>query len=292
MRKKNLFKIVAVAGVLICAALVYTYAQKNTGGQKEEDIEKAELPGTVTNDDPWKEMDKLVHAYYGENGFSYKGLLKLIDDNGEQEKVIEEHLFECAFSKNEFQYALDSIEIINQGEYVMVVDHRRKAMSLSATGRQSAGSKLFDMEQFKKMMLEQKADAAVTQSEKEKMLTIENIQHPQIQGYRIYYDPKTYKINKMLIGVLRFSSLSDDEEYTEDEKVNENKSIATENEESSEEEIDAYTYYVEIDYKESNELNKGDFNPLQKFVRINQNKVELQPGYNHYQLLNTTAQTE
>lgn len=305
MRKKKLFRISAAISLLVCLALAYTYAQKNIGGRNsekesivKEDFEEAEVPGTPTNDDSWKEMDKLVHAYYGDNGFSYKGSLKLIDDNGEKEKVIEEHSFECAFSKNEFQYLLDSIEVINQGKYVMAVDHRSRIISLSATGKQSQGSQLFDMEQFKKMMVEQKADASVSQSGNEKMLTIDNIQHPQIQGYRIYYDPQTYKINKMLIGMLRFSPLSDEEQsYIENEKpsVNENKtSEAVKSEEDQEEtEVDTYSYYVEISYKESHELASGkEFNPLQKIVKISNNKIELQPAFGNYQLLSANAQTE
>jgi hypothetical protein len=306
MYNKKLIKTLAALALFIGLALVYTYAQKNTDkpGTKEENPEKAEAPekteapGTPTNDDPWKEMDKLVRAYYGKNGISYKGLIKLIDDNGDEEKVLEEHVFEYAFSRNNFHYSLDSMEFINQDKYLMAVDHRNKLISLSAAGKQQIGTQLFDMEEFKKIMQEQKANAEVTQSGNEKMLTIDSIQHPQVQGYRIYYDPQTYKINKMLIGMLRLSPLDEgDENYIETNSPVANESETKEidkNEVNTEEtEIDTYSYYVEIIYRESHELLSGakGFDPVQKFVKINKDKIELQPAFTTYQL-STTAQTE
>jgi len=301
MRNKKMIKFVTALVLFIGLALIYTYAQKNSGTPptEEKNEEQAEIPGTPTNDDPWKEMDKLVHAYYGTNGISYKGLIKLIDDNGDQEKVLEEHGFEYAFSRNNFQYSLDSMEFINQDKYIMAVDHRNKLISLSAAGKQQTGTQLFDMEEFKKIMQEQKANAEVTQSGNEKMLTIDNIQHPQIQGYRIYYDPQTYKINKMLIGMLRLSPLTEeDENYIENDSPVANESDTKEaekNEVSREEtELDTYSYYVEIIYRESHELSTGEkgFDPIQKFVKISKDKIELQPAFTAYELLHTAAQTE
>lgn len=301
MHNKKWIKILTALVLFIGLALVYTYAQKNTDKRdtKEESPEKAEVPGTPTNDDPWKEMDKLVHAYYGTNGISYKGLIKLIDDNGEEEKVLEEHWFEYAFSRNNFHYSLDSMEFINEDKYIMAVDHRNKLISLSAAGKQQTGTQLFDMEEFKKIMQEQKANAEVTQSGNEKMLTIDNIQHPQIQGYRIYYDPQTYKINKMLIGMLRLSPLTEeDENYIENDSPvangSETKEVEKNKVNTEETETDTYSYYVEVIYRESHELSTGGkgFDPVQKFVKISKDKVELQPAFTAYELLHTAAQTE
>ncbi|MFC0773042.1 hypothetical protein [Terrimonas alba] len=306
MLNKKLIKILTALTLFIALTLVYTFAQKGKAGDVEQSVkeeknnEEVEKTGTPTGDDPWKEMDKLVNVYYGASGITYKGLVKLIDDNGDQEKVMEEHGFEYAFSGNNFQYSLDSMEFVSQDKYIVAIDHRSRLITLSAAGKQQAGTRLFDMEEFKKIMQEQKANAEVTQSGNEKMLTIDNIQHPQIQGYRIYYDPKTYKINKMLIGVLRLSPLTDEEEnYIEDNSPVANGSPAKEaetNEAGTEEEteIDAYSYYVEIIYRERHELSAGEkgFNPVQKFVKISKDKVELQPAFLTYQLLSTTGQTE
>ena len=306
MYNKKIVKSLGIFALLIVLALVYTFAQKGKSSnaavsqnESEKTVDEIETPGKPTDDDPWKEMDKLVHAYYGTSGVSYKGLIKLTDDNGDQEKTLEQHPFEYSFFDGNFQYSLDSMEFVSQDKYILAVDHRNRLISLSANGKQQTSSQLFDMKEFKKIMVEQKANAMVTQSGDEKMLTIDNIQHPQIQGYRIYYDPQTYKINKMLIGMLRLSPLAgEDENYIENDSPVTNESAAqeaeTNNVNTEETEIDTYSYYVEIIYRESHELSAGEkgFDPVQKFVKIRKDKIELQPAFLTYQLLSTTGQTE
>ncbi len=307
MRYKKLIKTLTALALFIALALVYTFAQKGKSNSsvlsdnEEKNSVEAEEIGTPTHEDPWKEMDKLVNAYYGSGNIAYKGSVKLIDDNGDQEKIVEVHPFEYSFFNGNFQYSLDSMEFISQDKYIVAIDHRSRLISLSSAGKLQAGSQLFDMEEFKKIMENQKADALVTQSGNEKMLTIENIQHPQVQGYRVYYDPATYKISKMLIGVLRLSPLNEtDENYTEgiDPAPNENDTKETEESkvstEETETEIDTYTYYIEISYSESRELPSGGkgFDPIQKILKISKDRIELQPAFAAYELLHMAAQTE
>jgi hypothetical protein len=299
MQKKKMIRMLSIILVITSLALVYAYAQQvrrnNTpvaDATPAEAVDKEEDAGAPTGDDPWEEMNKLVTAYYNDHGVYYKGNIRLIDDNGEQEKTLEDHPFEYSFFNGDFRYTLDSMEFINQQSYVLAIDHRGKFISFSSGTGPSSSGKLFDIGAFKKIMEGQKAHAVVTQSGNERMLTIDSIQDPQIQGYRIYYDPQTYKIRKMLIGMLRLTPLEDPEQenYTET-KTDSPEQPVNETGEDEDIEIDTYSYYVEIHYKEGHSLalQKGQFNAVQKFVKIAGDKIELQPAYSKYELINTTA---
>jgi hypothetical protein len=272
---------------------VYTYAQhviiqkKSTNSVTDQKTsvaqeEEAYSPGLPTGDDPWKEMDKLVTAYYDKQGVVYKGLIRLIDDNQETEKVLEEHTFEYTSFKESFRYLMDSIEVINQKGYILFADHRSKLVSLSEN-QEDASSRLFNMEEFQKLMQEQHVHAEVTQSGGEKILTIDSIQHPQIQGYQIYYDPATYQISKMLIGMLRFSPLDDEDNIEADDA-----GIFSSEDPTGNGEIETYTYYVEINYKKSEQLQNQMIMSINRFLQIDANQVSLQPGFSNYQLINLT----
>lgn len=297
----TLLKVAVVVVALTLLVLMYSYAQqfrsgmdkKNTADTEEQAIDEEEYIGLPTGDDPWVEMDKLVSAYYNKQGVAYKGSVKLIDDNGEQEKIIEEHPFEYSFSNSSFHYSLDSMEIISGKDYTVAVDHRSHLVTVSKARNfkeRSGSAKLFDIEEFRKLMQAQHARAEVTQTESEKVLTIDSIQHPQIQGYRIYYDPQTHTINKMLIGMIRLSPLVEEAQFS-DEQENTLQNRESVNEQTEEEltgdetEIDGYSYYLEINYKETRLLSKNDFKPSLKFIAINNKSIKLQPAYSSYQLI-------
>lgn len=300
MQKRKMFRLFGVILVIASLTLVYTYAQQVrsrnihiAAAPPAEAVDKEEDTGMPTGDNPWEEMDKLVKAYYGDHGIYYTGNIKLIDDNGDKEKILEDHPFEYSFFNGDFRYTLDSMEFINQQSYVLAIDYRGKLISFSKGTGPSTSGKLFDIDAFRKLMETQKAHAVVTQAENLKMLTIDSIQDPQIQGYRIYYDPQTYKIKKMLIGMLRLSPLEDpgQENYTETSTNNSLEQPDNETDNDEEMEIATYSYYVEIHYNEGHSLalQKGQFNPVQKFVKIAGDKIELQPEYENYELINTTA---
>ncbi len=294
-------KVAGVAILLTCFVLLYSYAQqfrsgmdqKNTAGTEEQATDNEDDIGLPTGDDPWVEMDKLVAAYYNKQGVAYKGSVKLIDDNGEREKIMEEHPFAYSFSNGSFHYSLDSMEVISEKDYTVAVDHRSRLVSVSRVRNFKEGSrstKLFDIEEFRKLMQAQFARAEVTQAGSEKVLTIDSIQHPQIQGYRIYYDPQTHAINKMLIGMIRLSPLEEETQLS-DEQENTSQNSEPVTEQTGEErtgdetEIDGYSYYVEINYKETRLLSKDDFKPLLKFIVTDSKSIKLQPAYSSYQLI-------
>jgi len=279
--------------------LIYIYAQKGylfrkvetkTEDKVQED-EPVDDIGILTSDDPWIEIDKLVSAYNNKEGVSYKGSVKLIDDNGDKEKIIEEHKFEYSTIGRNMYYRLGNMEFVSKTDLLLVADHNNKFVSVSEqNGATDKTQKLFDIGEFKKLMEQTKAKAKVTQLGDQKILTIENIADPQIQGYRIYYDPGTYKINKMLIGMVRLSPLSDDDSGID--KIPAPSTDKTENDisasgKSVENEIDTYTYYLEIIYDEMKvlALSEKTFHPENKFIIKVENKFQLTPAFGKYQLI-------
>ncbi|MEQ1676015.1 MAG: hypothetical protein ABL876_04920 [Chitinophagaceae bacterium] len=298
MRKqvlKYLLILVALAG----GTMIFLYAQNGYIFRKpvdavveEQKDGQADDIGTLTDDDPWTEMDKLVKAYYNNSGSSFKGSVKLIDDNGEAEKVIEEHPFVYAVLNDNFYYSLDKLEVIQKKDMVLVVDHVNKLVSVSSVeGEQGKKGEFFSIRDFKKLMVEQKATAKVTQLGIEKILTIENIQDPQIQGYRIYYNPQTFRITRMLIGMIRVSPLEDDAAENGIEEIpggkDDGKAEDVTDQSEEEETIDTYTYYVEINYTEANVLNvtKETFKPESRFITIAGSKMTLAKEFSDYHLI-------
>ena len=298
--KKGLIKYILIFLMLGSGAMIYIYAQKGylfkepkTKNEiKVEEKEPVEDTGIITGDDPWKEMDKLVSAYYNKQGISYKGQVKLIDDNGNKEKIIEEHKFEYSTLGQNMYYQLDNMEFVNKPGLILIADHDNKFISVSNQDRPGIEQqKLFDIGEFKKLMEKTNAKAKVTQLGDQKILTIENIADPQIQGYRIYYNPDSYQVSKMLIGMLRLSPLTDDEggiEEAPDASTNKINDQENNSEEPAEDEIETYTYYLEIIYDEMKVLNVSEktFRPESKFIIKKDNKIELMPAFSKYQFIN------
>lgn len=305
--RKSFIKYLLVFTVVAGSAAAIVYAQRgyifrsgpSAGKEEPGQDEQPDDIGQPTNDNPWNEMEKLVDAYYNEKGVTFRGTVKLIDDNGENEKVLEEHPFEYAVLNDNFYYSLDKIEVVSNNNIALVADNSNRLISVSDKGASTdKKQQLFDIGEFKKLMKERKAEAKVTKLGNEKILTIENIQDPQIQGYRIHYDPATYRISKMLIGIVRFSPLDEGETQNGDEQVpsvkEEKQTDDAVAEEEAEQAVDTYTYYLEIVYREMTPMNAGasDFHPENKFIRKNGGKTELTPAYGKYQLIVNSQEPE
>lgn len=244
-----------------------------------QDEDSVEVIGIPTNDDPWKEVKKLVAAYYNNTGMMYKGTLKVIDDNGETEKVIEQQPFEYSILNNDYHYRLADMEMVSKKNFLLAVDHENKTISVAPKASMHNAGKTFDIRAFKKIMEKGQAQARITQLGGEKILTIDHIADPDIQGYRIYYSPANYRVHKMLIGMARFSPLEEEKEKTDAEEPEEA---------ANETEITEYYYYLEILFTQIEPLgqNEKDFNPERKFIELQNGKFSLTPAFRDYQLLN------
>ena len=285
MLNKKTIKIIAIAVVVIMGTIAFMYAQDKFNTSKTENGEAvaqesedsiAEDIGEKTGDDPIVEIEKLVGAYYSASGSRFSGEIRLTDASGEKEKMIEKQNFEYEVTGgNDYYYAIGDVAVVNNKGLLLMVDKQQKIISVANEADGKKGKvQLFDIRKFKKMTEQSKADLYVTKSGETKMLTVENILDPQIQGYRIYYDPVSYEIKKVLIGMLRTNAVNP-EDY------------ASENTTGEQEVADVYTYYMEIQYKNKGILNvKGDaFRPEERFIKIKNDEIGLAAGYKDYELV-------
>jgi hypothetical protein len=296
--KKKLPRISIGIVLLIVLVSVYTVAVTQISESPKYPQRKIETSTTVdrdttdigepTGDDPWKEFDNLIKAYYVKSGVLCQGTMKLFDGNGEKDKLLEEKRFEFTRFHDEYVYSLEPFEVVNKKNYTVIVNYDDKQIAVVPKKIQRKAGDLFSMADFKKIFQEQKANIKVTQLGNEKILTVDSVQDPQIQGYRIYYSPQTYRINKILIGMARLSPL-DDEVNQGDQTKGELPNDADDDDSTG---IDEYYYYLEINYLVVNPISiqSGTFNPENKFVKIDGKKIELTPEFKEYELLNSDEQ--
>lgn len=279
--------LLGIAMVLFCTVAVTQVVRNNRHNQPSPEMpgtvaqneDSVEVIGTPVNDDPWSAINNLVNSYHHKTGVSYKGMIKVIDDNGDQEKIIEEQPFEYTLVDQYYRYKLDHIEMISKKGFLLMIDHDNKLMTISSNKGIPRQNRLFDLDAFRKVMQERNAHARVTQSGQEKILTIDNIDDPDIQGYRIYYAPQTYTIHKILIGMARLTPLEEDKAAQPG---------TTTEADAGETTIHEYQYYLEANFSEVKTLTLKvkDFHPENKFIRLYNGNVAPAPEFKDYQLIN------
>jgi hypothetical protein len=276
VQKKYILVVCTVLLVSVITLAIAGIAGQRPGvTQSVSDVPDGETP---TSDDPWKEVEHIVSHYYNPGGITYKGKMKLIDDNGEAEKMLEEMEFEYTLLDEEYHFRMGTMEVVRKADMMLAVDHASKTVAVSSQQGSQSPAQLFDMEQFRKIMEEKKADAKVSLLNGQKIVTIDAIEDPSIQGYRIYYDPATYRIARIEIGMLRYSPLEEPEEGKEEEETAPS---------DTGEGIPTYTYYLEVDSTEVKTLalKKKEFRPESKFIQAGSKELELTPTYRDYSLI-------
>ena len=307
MTRRNFFKysitVLFVTGLVFIGLAAVTKKIKSPANNiqkvNDEKADTTENIGTLTNDDPWKEINNLVNTNADQEGATYSGTIKLIDDNGDDEKILEEYPFEYSQYKGSSYSRLASMEYINKDDLMVVIDNNDKSIAISSRRNSKMKNDVFDIVKFKKIIGERKATLKVTQLGNQKILTVENIQDPGIQGYRVYYTPVTYRISKVLIGMIRLSPLEEEQSPGSSDESPEKQNAATpqNSEEDSvsddEIEIETYTYYVEVDYASVKKLilKEDDFAPENKFFGYKNGKIELTDAYKGYELLNQKTES-
>jgi len=242
--------------------------------------------GLLTGEDPFVEIQMLMDAYYG-NGklVMYTGTMRLLDDNEETQRLLEEHRFEYSVCGRSFYYKLGQMECISKEKLLIMIDHTEKAISFSQNFPSSGKTgDLIDMELFKKLMSENKADVKVSQLGDEKILTVNNISDPSIHGYQVFYDPENYQIRKILIGMIRLSPLEDGEGDALALNEEDRDSNTGTGDESA---VEGYSYILEIIYEKTirSEVSVKEFSPERKFIKLSAGKVEASEAYKNYEIV-------
>ena len=178
MKKKYSYIGIPVFTILFVLATTLAITQivryKNNPGQKNIVRATEEEKETPTNDDPLKEIASLVNAYDQKGGVSYKGSMRLIDGNTEEDKILEEQEFEYTMFGNEYEYTLGSVEMITKKTFVLLADHQGKSISILPIKEKQKAKGIFDIGEFKKILESQHANVAVTRLGDEKILTIDS----------------------------------------------------------------------------------------------------------------------
>jgi hypothetical protein len=205
----------------------------------------------------------------------YKGSVKLFDANGDKEKLLEQKDFEYTYFDNDYSYSFGPLQVVNKKDFVLIVNHDDKIISVSSKAHRKVKSKnILDLSAFKDMLEQQHANARVTKLGNEKVLTIDSIQDADIQAYQIFYSPEDHKIHKMVIGMIRLNSLDGGNEGQQE--------IASGSDEG-------YSYFMEINYAQARRLllKDGEFRPETKFVVMEGKKVRLTNEFSKYTLFNS-----
>jgi hypothetical protein len=289
MRKKLiiLFAISSVAVLLLAAAVAFTqgwFPGKHTNEEAAvtmDGVMDETETGIALDDDPWQEMEKLVNAYYanGKDQVQYSGKMILTDDSDEEGKVLEEQAFDYAFCKGDYYYKIGLYECVGKEKFILMADHQFKNISISEVSPGSGTpEQALDMAGYSKLLQQQNAVVKIVQTASGRVLTIDKIQDASIQGFSIYYDPATYRVQKIVVGMLRFNPV---QETTDEENADTNE------EEKEEDSLQGYLYKLTISYDRINVIaGSTPFRPENKFIRIVNDKMELAPEYREYELMN------
>jgi hypothetical protein len=296
MKSKKYFLIVIVVSFISIGTLAITKIANHKPVQKQTQSvndSKQAVPVAdnemTTDDDPWKEIENIVKHYYSKEGIGYSGTMKLMDENKDDEKVLEEMKFDYTLLGDEYYYKMGNFEVVNKNNFVLAVDNDSKTIALSYQPPSSVKAQLFNPTEFKKLAEQKGAATKVTQAGGEKIITIDSIQDPQIQGYRIYYSPSTYQIHKIEIGMVRLSPVDGDEDNSDQEQTSKPSVDSKDQNKEDDSEPGAYTYLLEVTYSsiKSLSLRKDEFNPENKFITVTKNNIQLTPAYSNYTLLNS-----
>jgi hypothetical protein len=297
MKANRKIKIVLITAMILLVVLAGTAAI--TGVWKNAATNNGEIAadavtdkvmdeaGKPTGDDPWNEMKKLVDNYYGGGQqVTFTGKMKLFDDNEDESTLIEERSFSYSMCAGQFYYMLGSIECVKQRNFIMLVNHDDKSIAVSAIIPGSGKDKgMMDFEKFKDIMSNTNVDAEVTQTGTEKVITVNNLPDPTIQGYQVFYDPITYKVHKIIVGMIRLTPLDQLEGGLQSELG----TVPEEglNDGDDESTVKGYSYKLEIIY-ETNEVTRGNestFHPEKKFIIITGNHIDPTEAFKNYQLV-------
>ncbi len=232
--------------------------------------------GVLLQDDPWQEMEKLYAANNYNEGKSIKGTIRMVDVNGPEEKTIEEQEFEFEGFSSKYRYRIANLEVVNTDKINIIADHAGKLLSISPASKKSGTPQPFDIAVFRKIMVEQEAEASVLALGDQRILAVYRISDPMIQGYRIYYSAKDNRISKILIGGSRLSPLTEEPVMPGADK-------------NAEQGLVQYTYHAVMTYDKVAPLaaTLKQFKPEARFVSVNKKKLTLTDAFKNYQLISS-----
>lgn len=286
-KSRNVLAAVILLSLLVITGYTaLTQTGKPSAAVNKKDIpqEKADAGEQPLDINPAEEIDRLAKQYYADSRMSYKGSLKLYDENTDSSILMEEKPFYYASDKSGYYYNIGNVEIINQDDQLLYADHEQKLIAVVPHAPDKTSPHYFDMDAFRKLVKDGGVEAKVFQSGEGRMLTVGNIKEEGMKGYAIYYDPKTYRIDKIDFDLWMFNQL----EYKDDEI---NNVLQNEQRTSSEEPADGtatlYSYRMSVVYAEIRQGVASSVNERQrKFITGQGKHIQLGEEYKEYELIN------
>ena len=239
------------------------------------------------DEDPWNDLQQIVHALQSRDGITYSGTILLVDETGENRKLIEKSPFTYTVFNDAFYYSLGGVEVISKEHFTLLVDHGSKTIALTKK-MHAEKTAPFNVDAFQKLLDQRESTIRLAQLDTERILTIDHIMDPVIQGYRVYYNPRTYRVRKIEIGMASLSAISNEKEEHLDVGSDQ---INTASDEGGDA-IKTYTYYLEIEYKDISKWQgkKASFLPENEFITGTSHHIHLTNSFKDYTFLNAENQ--
>jgi hypothetical protein len=196
--------------------------------------------------------------------FHQDGEMVLFDVNGDSEKVMERASFVWQYDKTRSYYRIDSVVQVRDGHFFMQVDLTNRVMAISLADSSSNGA--YQISEYLKLLQDLHAEISIRQEEGMTAITIDSLQHPAYQGFKLFVDPTSLEVRKLLLGMNKLSSLD--------------RQASVQNEQDLSE-YPVFTYFLEIRFNPRRRIAAGDIGSLGSFVSFNADstKITAQPNY-------------
>lgn len=180
--------------------------------------------GVKTGDDPVKELGRIIKAYKKQKAISFTGKVKLYKDEGET--PVEESSFVYKKEGEHELYTIGPVSFVSENGEVLYVDQESRIIQLTIASEESGNKQMNRVNQFdeiKKYMEQDSAEAVVTKTDKEKIITIINSYHPSVQQYVIHYSTDTYMITEINMVMYKNETMDESDFKAAEEEINKRK---------------------------------------------------------------------
>lgn len=250
MYRNKIIALGLVATLLIVAGAVWGKQWLSAPGKHEEDTTQF--------------LQKMLDANLpGQQCIELSGEMVLIDATKDEEKIVEQHPFQWWFGNGLTSFLLDSVMVVQDTSYSLQVDHREETIQILPMKKDSAVQ--WSLGQILTSLKDMQAKITLENEGAYKVLTVDSLALPDFQGYRIFVDPRSYEVKKILIGMNRLQPLGSTGFDPQDEEL--------------------YTYFLEIRYNQRKPVSKTEMPRLEQYVQVspeNPGEFVPVPGYQRY----------
>lgn len=297
-RKMMLRVIPFVIVLLLGTILAITQKGWFTAGKQQEPVKVDQdtvEEGELTNDDPFVEMNNIAMVYTEKKYISLSGDIRLYDEENEDKLIEKENFAYTVNGGRNYSCEIGKTSIISDDNLNLFVDHENKLISLSPQQIQGQAAYLFNIDTLKSIAKKEGATMAVRKLNDEKILVV-NGGTGEVQGYRLYYSPGTFKINRVVMLIATVNNYGAEQEENDGETASgkENETTGDKSETATTDTslidgndlgINLYTYRMEITYRSTVMTDpKPDYHPSRQFISVINKRVELAQSFRDYEI--------